>query len=95
MESARKKRGIGTRTIGTAGAIAAACAAGCISLPLIAPVLAWLGISSLGAVATGWYLAMAGLFAAGLGLLILFRRRSCPIRAQRQSSGTCGCSSKT
>jgi hypothetical protein len=88
MELTRKKRGIWTYTIGAAGATAAACAACCISLPLLGPVLAWLSITGLGVVATGWYVAMAVVFAVGIAVFFFARQR----RQLAQRNGTCGCS---
>lgn len=91
MELTRKKRGIPAHTVGAAGITVAACAACCISLPLLGPVLAWLGITSLGAIASGWYVAAASVFAAGVaaGVFVRWRRRSAPLSTQRDS--TCGC----
>jgi hypothetical protein len=61
---------------GTAGALAAACAACCATMPLATPLLAYAGISGLGAWATGWYLPVAvAATAVVVGTLILRRRR--------------------
>ena len=90
MELTRKKRGIGTYAAGAAGAAgvtAAACAACCISLPLLSPLLAWLGLAGFGALATGWYVAAGGALAAGVAAYVFFRRRRCsPARGD-----TCSC----
>ena len=75
---------------GTAGALAIACAACCATIPLAAPLLAYLGISGLGAWAAGWYLPIAGAAAAVVvGALLLRRRRLA--KAASPASKTCGC----
>jgi hypothetical protein len=64
------------RKIGTAAGVTGivlACVSCCV--PLIAPVLTWLGISTLGAAATSWYPGMAGAFVLGLGAILLIRHR--------------------
>lgn len=73
-----------------AAALVAACIPCCISLA--APILAWLGITSLGAVATGWYWGAIGVFALGAAAMLFVRHRrgaSCRIR-QRETSCACG-----
>jgi hypothetical protein len=82
------KRGILTSAFGAAGATAAACAACCLSFPLLGPLSAWLGLAGFGAVATGWYLAGAGVFAFGLLAYLLVRRRRC----SPEHKNTCACS---
>jgi hypothetical protein len=55
MNETQMKRGATAAKVGTAGATGvalAACAACCA--PLVAPLLAWFGLSSLGMAATGW-----------------------------------------
>ena len=74
----------------TAGALAVACAACCATIPLAAPLLAYLGLSGLGAWATGWYLPIAGAAAAVvMGALLLRRRRLATM--SNPASKTCGC----
>ena len=94
MESQEKTRGIRTRkTAALAGATVAACAACCISLPLLGPVLAWLGISSLGALAAGWHggvvaATVAG-FAAVAAIYVAWQRR----RSTRRNK-SCDCDTR-
>jgi hypothetical protein len=83
--------------LGVAGAVAliAACIPCCISLA--APILAWLGITSIGA-AAGWYWSATGIFALGAAAVLFVRHRrgaSCQVRPRRTSC-VCGpgCSSK-
>jgi membrane protein implicated in regulation of membrane protease activity len=95
MESQETKRGIRTRTTATlAGATVAACAACCISLPLLAPVLAWLGIGSLGALAAGWnagmVAAIAAAIAAGIGTIYVFRQW----RRSTRRNKSCDCNTQ-
>lgn len=53
MQNARK-------TVGAAaGVVAAACMACCVSLALVAPLLAWFGLSGLGFSTFGWSLPFA------------------------------------
>lgn len=86
MKVTKTSRGALTKTVGTAGTLAAACAACCVSIPLVGPLLAWLGLSGVGAAATGWYLPVAGVFALGLGVFLVIRRRrkACRVRLRRQ-----------
>lgn len=58
------------------GAVAMMCIPCCLSLPLAAPLLAWLGTFILGAAAARWYAGMAGVFLLGVGMLLWIRRRS-------------------
>lgn len=79
---------------GTA-ALAAACIPCCISL--IAPILAWMGITSLGAAATGLYFSAIGVFALGVAAALFIRHRrgtSCRV-PHRKASSSCnpGCNS--
>lgn len=92
MESTKKRLGIWTRVFGAAGiagGAAVACAACCVSLPLIGPVLAWLGIAGFGAAMTGWYVTMAAAFAAGVGIFLLVRERRRSVRRRTHGSGAC------
>ena len=50
MTVTKTRLGAVAGTAGTAGAVVVACAACCVSIPLVGPVLAWPGLSSLGAV---------------------------------------------
>ena len=88
MKEAKKKIGIAA---GTIGAAAAACAACCVSIPVIGSLMAWLGLSGLGAAAMGWYLLAAGVSALGLGLLLFVRHRRNASRQPTDSVGDCGC----
>lgn len=82
MKVTKSNIGAAAGTIGTAGAVAAACVACCVGVPVVGPLLAWLGLSSLGAVLTaGWYLPVAGLFILGLGIVLLVRHRRSIYRA--------------
>lgn len=90
METKEKKRGIRTGTtaaLGAAGVTAAACAACCISLPLLGPVLAWLGIAGLGGLVTGWHVGMAAVFATGIAVIYGFRHW----RRLERMNRDCGC----
>jgi hypothetical protein len=75
MKVTKTSRAALTKTVGTAGTLAAACAACCVSIPMVGPLLAWLGLSSVGAAVTGWYLPVAAASALGLGILLFVRRR--------------------
>lgn len=96
MNETKLKRGSTAAKVGTAGAAGvalAACAACCA--PLVAPLLAWLGMSSLGMATTGWYGEIVVGAALVLGGYLLHRRRKtlnhayvCP------TEGGCGCGSK-
>jgi len=87
MNEINLKRGAKKAAIGAV----AACAACCVSVPFIAPLLAWLGISSLGAIASGWDLAMAGIFAIGLAGFFLMRRRRAVSCSAAATKGECDC----
>lgn len=97
MNETQMKRGAMAAKVGTAGAAGvalAACAACCA--PLVAPLLAWLGLSSLGMAATGWYVEIAVGSALLLGGFLLIRRHKAMNRAQAcQVDGSCGCSSSS
>ncbi|HEV2611690.1 MAG TPA: hypothetical protein VGU61_15585 [Noviherbaspirillum sp.] len=93
MEIKDRKLGIRknrTTAMGAAGATVAACAACCISLPLLGPMLAWLGITGLGTLATGWHVGMAAAVAAGFAVIFVYRHR----RRSMQRSKSCGCNSR-
>jgi hypothetical protein len=98
MNEIQMKRGSTAGKVGTAGAAGVALAAGaacCAPLvaPVVAPVLAWFGLSSLGMAATGWYVEIAAGSALVLGGFLLFRHRKTKNRAQRcEADGSCGCS---
>lgn len=95
MNETQMKRGSTAAKVGTAGAAGvalAACAACCA--PLVAPLLAWLGLSSFGMAVTGWYGEIAVVSALMLGGFLLLRRRKAMNRAQACNvDGSCGCSS--
>lgn len=95
MNKSQMKRGPTAAEVGSAGAAGvalAACTACCA--PLIAPLLAWIGVSSFGMTATGWYGELAVGSALVLGGFLLLRRREALNRAQAcQGNGSCGCGS--
>jgi hypothetical protein len=97
MNETQMKRGATAAKVGTAGATGvalAACAACCA--PLVAPLLAWFGLSSFGMAATGWYVEIAVGAALVLGGFLLMRRRQAMTRAQAcQVDGSCGCGSSS
>lgn len=77
-------------TAGAAGVALAACAACCA--PLVAPLLAWLGLSSLGMATTGWYVEIAVVSAVALSGFLLLRRRKAINRSRScQVDGSCEC----
>lgn len=94
MEVTKTRFGTIAGTVGTTGAIVVACAACCVSIPLAGPLLAWLGLSSFGAVATGWYLPVAGVSALGLGIFFFVRHRRSVIQRSTQSADGCGYGSR-
>lgn len=72
-------------------ALVAACIPCCISLA--APILAWLGLATLGGMATGWYLFAAAAFAVGAAALFFLRRRRPTVSCNTsQEAGSCDCS---
>ena len=89
MELKRKKLPVSAGIVGLAGSTAVACVACCVSFPLLAPVLAWLGVAGLGAVASGWYLAMAFAFVLGVVAILLWHRQG--RRACARNARTCAC----
>lgn len=97
MNETQMKRGSTAARIGTAGAAGvalAACAACCA--PLVAPLLAWFGLSSLGMATTGWYVEIAVGSALVLGGFLLLRHRKAMNRARAcQLDGRCGCGSSS
>ncbi|RYF44552.1 MAG: hypothetical protein EOO38_17670 [Cytophagaceae bacterium] len=97
MNETQMKRGATAAKVGTAGAAGvalAACAACCA--PLVAPLLAWFGLSSLGMATTGWYLETAVVSAMALAGFLLYRRSKATNRVQScQIDGSCGCGSNS
>jgi hypothetical protein len=93
MSETQMKRGSTAAKVGTAGVAGvalAACAACCV--PLVAPLLAWFGLSSLGIATTGWYLETAVVSAIALaGFLLLRRHRAISRSRSCQADGSCGC----
>ena len=84
------KKALGTAA-GAVGAVAAACAACCVSLSFVAPLLAWLGISSLGFASFGWSMPLAGLAILALLSFLAFRlRRNAALRC-KGSTAKCEC----
>lgn len=87
------KKAVGTAA-GAAGAMVAACAACCVSLPLVAPLLAWLGLSGLSFAAFGWSLPLAGLvILAVVSFLAIRHHRHAALRCKR-STGNCECDTR-
>lgn len=70
-------------------ALVAACIPCCISLA--SPILAWLGLASFGAIATGWYFAAVGVFALGAAVILYARFRRGAHCQIRKVQSTCGC----
>ena len=93
MSEIRIKRGLHAAKLGTAGAAGvalAACAACCA--PLLLPLLAWFGLSSLGMATTGWYLETLIESAIAFLSFSLFRHRKAKSHSQScQFNGSCGC----
>lgn len=79
------------RAAGALGATALACAACCAGAPFVVPLLAWLGLSSLGALSTGWYIGAAAIFAVGLAALFWVRSRRASTCAVDPARKTCNC----
>lgn len=90
-------RGSTVAKVGTAsatGVALAACAACC--MPLVAPLFAWLGLSSFGMATIGWYAGSTVASALALGGVLLFRRYKAKNRVQAcQADGGCGCGSNS
>lgn len=79
---------------GATGAVAAACAACCVGLPLVAPLLTWLGLSSLGFATFGWSLLLAGLAILALvSSLTIRHRRNTALRWKRKTA-SCECDTR-
>ena len=95
MKVTKTRIGAVAGTIGTAGAVAAACVACCVSVPIVGPLLAWLGLSSLGAALTGWYLSVAGVSGLGLGIVLIVHHRRSVNRPTAQSAVGCQCGSRS
>jgi len=97
MNETQMKRVSTVAKVGTAGATGvalAACAACCA--PLVAPLLAWFGLSSLGMATTGWYVEIAVASALALSAFALLRRRKAIHCTQAcQIDGSCGCNSRS
>lgn len=91
MKISKTKVGAAAGVAGVTGmaALIAACIPCCISLA--APMLAWLGLTSFGAAATGWYAAALGVFALGAAVILYVRfRRGASCQVRRVES-TCAC----
>lgn len=93
MKVTKTKLGSVAGAVGATGAVAAACAACCVSIPLVTPLFAWLGLSGLGAAATGWYLPVTGVSTLGIGAFLIARRRRKAKSILTQSTSGCGCGS--
>lgn len=87
METRRIKTGMSLSAV--IGAVAA-CIPCCMAF--VAPLLAWLGISSIAMAETGKYVEIGAVSTFVLGALLLFRaRRRPPITHACSSNGSCGC----
>jgi hypothetical protein len=96
MENRNRMTGTALKAAGGAGAIAAACTACCVSLPVLGTVLASLGLSGIGIASFGWTVGAAMLAMLGLGAFIVARRRrrpSCSV-ATGTKAGSCANSCK-
>ena len=82
------KKAVGAAA-GAAGAVAAACVACCVSLPFVAPLLAWLGLSSLSFATFGWSLPLAGLAILALvSFLAIQHRRNAALRCKQSTASS-------
>ena len=71
---------------------AAACVACCTVPIFMGPLLAWIGVTSLGLVFSPWYLLLLTIPA----LLMLMRMQKTPAaRLNPATTGNCGCSTPT
>lgn len=95
MKVTKSRIGAVAGTIGTTGAVAAACVACCVGVPMVGPLLAWLGLSSLGAALTGWYLPVAGVSMLGLGVVLLVQHRRSRNRPSAHRAAGCECGSRS
>jgi membrane protein implicated in regulation of membrane protease activity len=77
--------------LGILGAAAAACVACCVGAAFMLPMLGWLGLTGIGAIATGWYLPMAGVFVVALVAFVVRRRVHAENKVSTQNG--CGCNS--
>ncbi len=85
MELSRKRVGIWGRAAGLTGAMLIACMACC--LPLMAPLLAWLGVAGLALMGPYGMLAAASVVGAILSVVMMRRRR----RAQKIEADPSAC----
>lgn len=79
------------RAAGALAATALACAACCVGAPFFVPLLALLGMSSLAALSTEWYVGAAAVSAVGLAALFWVRRCRAPTCASGPAKKTCAC----
>lgn len=84
------------RPTSTVLGVTAACAA-CCALPILAPMLAAVGLAGLGTTAAGWAVGIA-LLALAVAVGLIVRRRvaasACAVsKEEGQASGPCGCGS--
>lgn len=84
------EKAVGTAA-GAAGAVVAACAACCVSLPFVAPLLAWLGFSSLSFATFGWSLPLAGLAILAMVIFLAIRHRRNAAPQCKRSTLSCEC----
>jgi hypothetical protein len=72
-------------------ALVAACIPCCMTLT--APILAWLGIVTIGATATGWYVFAAAMLVFGVVAILFMRRRRRSTCKALPRTEICGCNS--
>lgn len=77
------------KAFGVLGGTAAACVACCAGTAFMLPMVGWLGLTGFGAIATGWYWPMAGIFA--LAIVALIVRRSEHVKTTPSPQTSCGC----
>lgn len=63
----------------------------CCLAPFVLPLMAWLGISAIGAAATGWYLGIAGVFVLSVAMLYWMRKRKEVVPSCTINPNKCGC----
>jgi hypothetical protein len=63
----------------------------CCLAPFVVPLMAWLGISAVGAVATGWYLDIAGIFALSVAMFYWMQKRKKIVPSCAINPNKCGC----
>ncbi|OGB24860.1 MAG: hypothetical protein A3I66_13725 [Burkholderiales bacterium RIFCSPLOWO2_02_FULL_57_36] len=77
---------------GLIGGTAAACVACCTVPIFIGPLLAWIGVTSLGLVFSPWYLLLLAVPAL---LMVMRKLNNQTARPNRATTGGCGCGTPT